>query len=93
MYEKTFREKRSRYLESFKAMANPCREDEECLMNLESKHFLSKDKPKLVKSAKVKGKKQSKELIENCLVNGTKLKLFRHRNYVIYLRSRKKSVP
>ena len=93
LYEKTFREKRSRYLESFKAMANPCRGDEECLMNLESKHFLSKDKPKLVKSAKVKGKKQSKELIENCLVNGTKLKLFRHRNYVIYLRSRKKSVP
>ena len=91
-YEKTCREEGSRYLESFKAMANPFREDEECLVNIESKYILSKDASELVKSAKLKGEKQSKEFIENSHVNGTKplydivsknkLKLFRHRNDV-----------
>ena len=91
LYEKTFREEGSRYLESFKAMANPFREDEECVVNIELKHILSKDASELVKSAKVKGEKQSKEFIENCrLVNGTKslydsisknkLKLFQHKH-------------
>ena len=65
LYEKTFREEGSRYLESFKAIANPFREDEECLVNIELKHILSKDASELVKSAKVKGEKQSKEFIEN----------------------------
>ena len=93
LYEKTFREEGSRYLESFKAMANPFREDEECVVNIELKHILSKDASELVKSAKVKGEKQSKEFIENCrLVNGTKslydsisknkLKLFQHKHDV-----------
>ena len=73
-------------------MANPFREDEVCLVNIESKRILSKDASESVKSAKVKGEKQSQEFIENCLVNGTKslydsisknyLKLFRHRNDV-----------
>ena len=53
-------------------MTNPFREDEECLVNIESKHILSKDASESVKSAKVKREKQSKEFIENCLVNGTK---------------------
>ena len=72
LYEKTFQEEGSRYLESFKAMANPSREDEECLVNIESKNILRKDVSESVKSANVKGKKQSKEFIENCLANGTK---------------------
>ena len=73
-------------------MANPFREDEECLVNIESKHILTKDASESVKSAKVKCEKQSKELIENCLVNRTKslydsisknkLNFFRHRNHV-----------
>ena len=41
-------------------------------MNIESKNILSKDVPELVKCEKVKGEKQNKEFIENCLVNGTK---------------------
>ena len=57
--EKTFREEGSRYLESFKAMANRFRKDEECLVNIESKHILSKDASESVKSAKVKGEKLS----------------------------------
>ena len=75
-------------------MGNFFREDEECLVNTESKHILSKDALESVKSVKVKGEKQSKEFIENCLVNGTtpflndsisknKLKLFPHRNHVV----------
>ena len=61
-------------------------------MNIELKHILSKDASESVKSAKVRGEKQSKEFTENCLVNGIKffydsisknnLKLFRHRNDV-----------
>ena len=60
-------------------------------MNIE-RSILSKDVSELVRSAKVKCEKQSKEFIENCLVDGTKslyysiyknkLKLFRHRNDV-----------
>ena len=72
LYEETFQEEGSRYLESFKAMANSFREDEEFLMNIESKNILSKDVPESVKCEKVKGEKQDKEFIENCLVNGTK---------------------
>ena len=51
LHEKTFGEESSRYLESFKAMANPLREDEECLVNIESKHVLNKDASESVKSA------------------------------------------
>ena len=61
-------------------------------MNIKSKHILSEDASESVKSANVKGEKQTKEFIENCIVNGTKslydsiskrkLKLFRHRNDV-----------
>ena len=72
LYEGTFQEEGSRYLESFKAMANSFREDEEFLMNIKSKNILSKDASESVKCAKVKGEKQSKEFTENCLVNGTK---------------------
>ena len=73
-------------------ISNPFREDKECLVNIESKHILSKDASESVKSEKIKGEEQSKEFIENCLMNGTKslydsisknyLKLFRHRNDV-----------
>ena len=54
LYEKTFREEGSRYLESSKAMTDPFREGEECLVNIESKHILSKDPSVSVKSAKFK---------------------------------------
>ena len=43
LHQKTFQEEGSRYLESFKAMANTFRKDEECLLNIKSKHILSKD--------------------------------------------------
>lgn len=85
-------------------MANPFREDEVCLVNTESKLILSKDASESVKSAKVKGEKQSQEFIENCLVNGTKslydsisknyLKLFRNsRMMLLYLGGHRKSIP
>ena len=60
LYEKTFREEGSTYQESFKAMANSFRDDEECLVNIESKHISRKDASESVKSAKVKGEKQRK---------------------------------
>ena len=61
-------------------------------MNIKLNHILSKEWSELLKRAKVKGKKQSKEFIENFPVNGTKslydnisknkLKLLRHSNDV-----------
>ena len=43
-------------------MANSFREDEEFLMNIESKNILSKDASESVKCAKVKGEKAEQRI-------------------------------
>ena len=85
-------EKKDQRIKKIKALVNSFRDDEECLVNIESKHISRKYASESVKSAKVKGEKQRKQFIKNCLVNGTKylydsitknkLKLLRHRNDV-----------